>query len=62
MLGARMAAPHVARVTPLYFPERLKYARVGDNWSSAGAKAAKRYTETTGNRTRVIYYNPKDFM
>ena len=125
MLGARLAAPHLARVAPLRFPQRLDYVRVGDNWATragrkahqalkervgakpgwdpeltittrtgvvrpdvsaparayrpgkrfqmemkpdtasgrrAGAKAAQRYEETTGNRTRVIYYNPKDFM
>lgn len=28
----------------------------------AGAKAAERYTNETGNKTRPIYYNPKDFM
>lgn len=28
----------------------------------AGARAAERYTRETGNKTRVIYYNPKDFM
>lgn len=28
----------------------------------AGARAAKRYSEATGNRTRVIYYDPKSFI
>jgi len=28
----------------------------------AGELAVGRYEEQTGNRTRVIYYNPKDYM
>lgn len=28
----------------------------------AGRKAVKKYKEASGNKTRVIYYNPKDFM
>jgi hypothetical protein len=29
---------------------------------AAGARAVKRYTSATNNKTRVIYYDPKDFM
>jgi hypothetical protein len=28
---------------------------------AAGARKAKRYQEQTGNKTRTIYYDPKDF-
>jgi hypothetical protein len=28
----------------------------------AAARAVKRYVEGTGNKTRAIFYNPKDYM
>jgi hypothetical protein len=46
-------------------PDRRRLMELKPNTPTgrrAGQKAAERYQQETGNKTRPIYYNPKDYM
>lgn len=46
-------------------PERRYQMELKPNTESgrrAGVRAVRRYEDQTGNKTRAIYYNPKDYM